>query len=85
MKLNQKEICSDNILVSDYFYSISKEKCTYEPSKCIFVRGQGSINTYKLIGVSETVEEDKQTQKISSPNLNDLVAVKGRKKKCNIL
>ena len=72
--------------MSDFFYSISKDKCTYEPSKCIFVRGQGSINTYKLIGVSESVTEDKHTVKTySASESNGLVEVKGRKKKCNIL
>jgi hypothetical protein len=49
------------------------------------VRGQGSINTYKLIGVSELVAEDKLPPKNNPSNTNDLVEVKGRKKKCNIL
>ena len=67
---------------------MSKEKCTYEPSKTIFVRGQGSINTYKLIGVSEIASEDKDkptSVAISPSNNEELVEVKGRKKRCNIL
>lgn len=43
---------NDTVLVSDIFYHQTKDKCTYELGPQMYIRGQGSFMTYRLIGVT---------------------------------
>ena len=71
---------ADSILVSDAFYNLTRDQCTYENAFNIFIRRQGSVMTYRLIGVltvdlSSSAEKEPKTDVVgggstSPPNMN---------------